>query len=188
MLKKIAFTLFFAAQSSTGAWASVTENVKNESFPVTVNDDKVQEAIKAAFSQVTMPAKYHPMSGTAWAIRWTFETEKYGMKNCRVNWQKTNVTLDVTMHLPQLSGWSPQQAAFDTLVAKEKVHQEGHLAIAREAAKAIDAAINAVSDVSCETIYSVIGQAAQNAYNNGLTKDREYDTTTEYGEKQSAWK
>lgn len=127
---------------------------------------------------------------TDWHLRWTFQLEETA-QGARL--RAFDLTTTVTITLPS---WKPPPDADPALVqqwkqffANLKRHEEGHLAIARQAAAAVRKRIATIQQApTLRQLSDQLHAAAQAAMAEFRDRDAEYDRITQHGLRQEAWK
>jgi predicted secreted Zn-dependent protease len=120
-------------------------------------------------------------------LNWTFRTRPHehgcGLTDVRVR-------LDAEVSLPR---WDPPaaaapalRAAWDAMAAGLRVHEEGHVEIARDAARAIHDTLAAFTAPTCDGIDAAANAAATRENARAVTRGRDYDRETGHGRTQGA--
>jgi predicted secreted Zn-dependent protease len=178
------FLCVAAALVSAGysiAWAEPEIKEKDEQYDIHGN------TMAQLFSE--MHHKGGRSNGVAWCS-WNIEWDPEYAKTPNgyvVTKPKTKIV--ITYRYPR---WTDQDKApeklkkeWDALLQNAMVHEKGHGAIAKEAARAIDDALMTVPPHPDIRIYSgrvsAMGNKVLNAYKN---KEQEYDKLTNFGRKQ----
>lgn len=118
-----------------------------------------------------------------WKVRWRYGPDR----RCKLT--EVNTELSGSIDLPALTGASDRQAGkFEVFLAALRVHEEGHYAIGREAAKAVDAALLALPEmVDCDTLQAAVTATGNETMSSFKDRGAQYDLETQHGKTQGAW-
>ncbi|MEZ0226793.1 MAG: DUF922 domain-containing protein [Alphaproteobacteria bacterium] len=164
--------------------AAVQENISYDYYSVTVAQGTLHEALVAAYPLQKPGERHHAF--TNWRIDWHFDWAGDGGDKCSMSSVET--TLTVTMTLPKIVSASPAiDQQFDDYFPKLKVHEDGHLEIARNAANSIDSALAGIRGVACSLIADQGNKTAHDILDRAIAAEKDYDTRTEHGKTQGAY-
>lgn len=175
----ISFLVLAASAASAGpVYAAVVETVKHAPYTVTgTTEAGVRADINAKRS-----GGYDARAD--WDFRWTY-TYRNSASGCSM--ERVTVALVLTMIEPVLrTPDAAVQKSFDAYIAKLRVHEQGHSAIARATAKRIDAALQPLTAPSCDALGKRANEMAQAIINEGNAEQAAYDTRTDHGATQGA--
>ncbi|TAL40158.1 MAG: DUF922 domain-containing protein [Alphaproteobacteria bacterium] len=164
--------------------AGVKENTAYNYYPVNAGQASLNEVLIAAYPLQKPGERFHAY--TDWHIDWNF---KYAANGGFCSMTSVDTVLTATMTLPKLES-APSadvQSRFDDYFPKLKLHEDGHLRIAQNAAAAIDSTLVGMRNVSCSTISSDANNLAYGILDRAKAAEKEYDLQTEHGKTQGAW-
>jgi predicted secreted Zn-dependent protease len=126
------------------------------------------------------------MGHTAWTVRWDMSWQQEGSGRCAMGQVRTYLHSVIT--LPQASLSNPQeQTRFDTFLAALRAHELDHVAIARDAARAIGQRLMSLPPMAtCQELESVANALGQKELETARRRGVEYDVETGHGKTQGA--
>lgn len=184
VLKRLALLSLLMAAVSFPCHAAVQENISYDYYPVTVEQGSLNEALVAAYPLQKPGERRHAY--TKWHIDWHFDWTGESGDLCSVS--SVDTTLTVTMTLPRIVSASPAvDQQFDDYIPKLKAHEDGHLEIARNAAKGIDTTLPGIRNVPCNAIEAQGNKTAYDILDRAIAAEKDYDLRTEHGKTQGAY-
>ena len=148
-------------------------------------------ALAAALKQVSSTSRRGDRfaASTRWQLRWNFRVEQHPGAKCELASAKTE--LDVHMTLPR---WMPPANASPVLVKRWNTfagalrkHEDGHRAIAIEAARVVTDRAGEVRPADdCAVLKRRLSRVAEATLREYKDKESSYDVTTMHGETQGA--
>lgn len=127
------------------------------------------------------------MGNTKYQIRWHFRLDADASGRCRISQLETQ--LASTISLPRLvGGTNERMRSFVQILTNLRIHELGHVAIASEAASAIDQSLAAMPQMaSCAALESAANAAGYALLKACEGRQMEYDRVTDHGRLQSVW-
>lgn len=124
---------------------------------------------------------------TRWNIKWQFETQVDPDGWCRISANIINLTAVIT--IPGLvSSEEKAKAQFSRYITNLKVHEMGHVDIARKAAADIDEVVLELPAMnSCTELSNVANQLGQARLQRARNEGEQYDAITKNGKTQGAF-
>lgn len=124
---------------------------------------------------------------TQWNIQWNYRWHQQPDGRCQLT--QNNTTLSAKVTLPELRQAEPAaKRAFAPYFEALRLHELGHVDLARIAARKIDAAILALPQMdSCTQLEQSANQQGLQLLEQARHSHREYDRTTGHGRTQGAW-
>ncbi|WP_417070285.1 DUF922 domain-containing protein [Niveibacterium terrae] len=119
-------------------------------------------------------------------IHWNFRWNRASDGRCTLTRNNTQLSAEIT--LPELvTTGSPARREFSDYVSKLRLHEQGHVQIARSAAQRIDAGIAALPSMSsCPELEKTANQLGQRLIDQAKQEGRRYDEATGHGRTQGA--
>lgn len=173
------------AALSSAARAEVTETLTYDSYVIPVAPGQsLFSALNAA-----SPFKHDGRSfggSTQWKVGWEYLWKSEPKGPCQI--ASVRVRLTGTITLPKLQGGDArQQRLFETYLGNLKVHELGHYRFGQEAARAVEATLNALPLApKCADLDAQARAAANGVLESYAPKEAQYDRDTAHGEKQGA--
>jgi len=194
-------TLLFAAAAALAvctAWpparADVEERLRHESYPVRLG---AGQSLLTALNEATPLLKeggdeegagggrrFHGY--TAWDIRWQLRWQARPDGRCEPSHVKTRLTLTLT--LPELlQADAAGRQRFERFVRALGEHEDGHLRIARAAARELDQALADLAPAAgCPALMAQAHGLARRLLDRTAQRQRAYDRETQHGCAQGA--
>lgn len=173
-----ALALATTVANASPVCAAVVETLKREPYAVTgATEAEVRADINAKRSG-NYDAKVR------WYFRWNY-TYRNTASGCSM--ARVTVTLDLAMIEPALR--SPDaglQKSFDDYIARLRVHEEGHAAIARATAQRIDAALQPLTAPTCNALGQRANEMGHALVAESNAEQAAYDARTDHGATQGA--
>lgn len=169
-------------------WAGDSFTVRTNYYPVT---GRTWTELRQSMSTARPWKNGPPLDGrTDWHVQWQFHLEETA-QGARL--RSFDLTTTVTITLPS---WQAPADADPALVetwkrffANLKRHEEGHLAIARQAAAAVRQRIRPIQQApTLRQLTDQLNAAARAALAEFRDRDAEYDRITQHGLRQDAWR
>lgn len=178
--------LICACLVAGAAQAKVTESVEFTAYDVDVSHARsLVRALDAASPHRVDGKVVYGM--TRYRVGWHYRYRGMPGGTCQVAEVETKMEATVSMPRP-LGGSDRQNAKLDPFLAGLRVHELGHVAIGREAAQAVDAALLALPPQSdCKQLEAAIDAAASQAMAAFKDRGAQYDAETGQGKTQGAW-
>lgn len=168
------------------ASAQMTETVSIRTYRVEQNGaDTLLHAINRATPIREDGRVFHGY--TAWHIHWNFWWNRASNGRCTLTRNSTELSAEIT--LPELvNAASPVRREFSDYINKLRLHELGHVQIARSAAQQIDTEITALPSMSsCSELERAANQLGQRLLDQARQQGRRYDEATGHGRTQGAW-
>ena len=123
---------------------------------------------------------------TAWDVHWNFSWNTSSSSSCEITSVTTN--LSVKMTLPRLSASTPEGAAeFDRYFPALLRHEQGHRAIALDAANQVDQSITSLPPMTnCQVLEREANRIGMEVLESAKRRDIDYDAATKHGCTQGA--
>lgn len=124
---------------------------------------------------------------TQWNIQWRYRWHQQPDGRCRLTQNTTTLSAQIT--LPELRQAEPAtQRAFAPYFEALRLHELGHVDLARIAARKIDTGVLALPEMgSCEQLEQNTNQLGLQLLEQARQANREYDRATGHGRTQGAW-
>ena len=125
---------------------------------------------------------------TSWNVQWRFYWYEQADGRCAITRTHTDLTGEIT--LPRLAGSTdrPLHEDFQGYAAALRTHELGHYQIGKEAARAIDLALQRLPQMaSCKELERVANRSAREILDSHTARERQYDIDTGHGKTQGAW-
>jgi len=177
--RQIVFLVLAASAASTvPVYAAVVETVNRAPYAVTGSTEAEVRADINAKRSGGYDAR------VIWYFRWTY-TYRNTASGCSM--ERVTVALELTMIEPVLrTADAGVQKSFEAYMAKLRVHEQGHTAIARATAKRIDAALQPLTAPSCDALGKRANEMGHALVKEGNAAQAAYDTRTDHGATQGA--
>ena len=178
-----AAALLLAAQGST---AEVREEHAQRPYTVQLQPDQTLEQALTAATPIEVDGKRF-RGYTRWNVRWNYRWWREASGGCRITEVTTRLSTEV--QLPRLhGGTAQQQAVFDRYVQALSHHEQGHVQIGRDAARAIDSAIARLPEAAdCATLEQDANALGHRLLREHTEREKDYDRTTRHGITQGVW-
>lgn len=123
---------------------------------------------------------------TTWLVIWRYSWRAQPDGSCRIDQVATD--LHSTITLPRLDGGSPQlRERFERYLRALREHERGHYQIGRQAAQAIDQALQSMPPMAdCQRLAKAANKLASRTIAQFRNEDRTYDLISEHGRLQGA--
>ena len=126
-------------------------------------------------------------SATRWNVDWKFRPQSGRDGRCRVVQVATHLTGEI--NLPSLlDADAPMREQFSGYLRALRVHELGHYEIGKQAARAVDAKLQALPDMaSCAALESAARDLGARVLGEYEARGELYDVKTGHGRTQGAW-
>ena len=123
---------------------------------------------------------------TRWFVEWRFHWRD-GADGCEIS--QVSTALRVTVTLPRLrTNDADATARFETYVAALETHEMGHVQVARDAARDIDAGLRTLPpSPTCGALEQAANALGHRRLEAARAVERRYDRDTGHGRTQGAW-
>ena len=169
------------------ATAAVSEKLETVYYEVRVDTRRNLFALLNEASPVRVNGQvFHAY--TSWNVRWRFYWHEQADGHCAITRTYTDLTGNIT--LPHLAGSAnrPLQDDFKGYAAALRTHELGHYQFGKEAARAIDQALQGLPQMaSCRELERVANRSAREILDSHTARERQYDIDTGHGKTQGAW-
>jgi len=173
---------------SQAAWSADSTTFRTNYYSVT---GATMREVRESIARNRPWRQSSPMDGrTDWTIRWRSNLDSSG-QGARV--LSTEVTATITVTLPS---WKPPEEVSEDMLerwkryfANLKRHEDGHVAIALQAAAAVRQRTSAIREApTVQELQRLIDRAGHQAMEEFKAKEKEYDRITQHGVNQDAWR
>ena len=154
--------------------------------PYTIDVKQVESyllALPDKATSVESDSLFH--GGAKWKVKWNYQTQERKSR-CRI--KKVKVKVKVVYHLPELSSQlenSMSQGIWQQYYQALYKHEQAHKDIVMQTASDIEQAIKSVgSRKSCEELYTVANEAANQLMIDYQTNHQNFDIESDFGRKQ----
>lgn len=169
------------------AAAAVGENLDTDYYEVRADTRRNLLALLNEASPIRVNGQvFHAY--TSWNVRWRFYWHEQADGRCAI--ARTRIDLTGKMTLPRLAGSAdrPQEQDFNGYVTALRTHELGHYQFGKEAARAIDQALQGLPQMaSCKALERVANRSAREILDSHTARERQYDIDTGHGKTQGAW-
>lgn len=126
-------------------------------------------------------------SATRWNVDWKIRPQSGSDGRCRVTQVATHLTGEIK--LPRLlDADAPMQEQFSGYLRALRVHELGHYEIGKEAAREVDAKLQALPDMAnCAALESAARDLGARVLGEYEALGESYDVKTSHGKTQGAW-
>lgn len=180
-----ALTCAVALCAATPAHAEVQEEHVRRPYPVHALSD---EPLRLALNRATpIRVAGRTFDGyTRWNVRWNYRWWRDASGRCAMT--RVTVSLRTEVQLPELlTATEAQRAMFDRYIAALDRHEQGHVQIGRDAARAVQQALASLPEApDCPTLESRADALGNRLVAEYADREREYDRTTRHGATQGA--
>ena len=123
---------------------------------------------------------------TSWNVRWTFRWQQGSDGRCAITAVNTKLTAEIL--LPKVQGAEMGVAtAFNQYLNSLRTHEEGHLQIARSAARKVDQKIRSLPTASsCQALEIEANREGMATIEAAKKEELAYDVSTAHGCQQGA--
>ena len=179
---------WLAALCTVAACAQAAVREEHTERPYAVHaqpEQSLRQALDAA-SPITQGGQRRFHGYTRWNVRWSFRWWREASGRCRITEVTTRLASEV--QLPELRDGTPaQRQAFDRYLAALSRHEQGHVRIGQEAARAIDQGIAALPEApDCDALERDANALGHRLLDAHTERERQYDQTTGHGATQGA--
>lgn len=174
-----------ACVASSTAVAAVQEELDPKPYAVHARpDEPLRQAINAATPITVKGQRFHGY--TRWNVRWTFRWWREASGRCSIT--EVTTRLHVELQLPELQRTTPdQRAEFDRYLTALKLHEQGHVQVGRDAARAVDDGIAQLpAEAECATLERRANALGQRIVQDHVEREKLYDLDTAHGATQGA--
>ena len=123
---------------------------------------------------------------TSWDIRWTFRWQVGGDGRCAITAVSTKLKAEIL--IPKLQGADAGgEAAFNRYLTNLRAHEDGHVQIARSAARKVDQTIRSLPAASsCQALEAQANRDGMAIVEAAKKEELAYDVSTAHGCQQGA--
>ena len=179
-------SLLICLASASGASADVVDKLSYSNYEVDASGARsLGKLLDKASPHRQGDTVYYGF--TKWRIGWNVKWRYGPDRRCKLT--EVSTELSGNIDLPTLTGATESQARkFEVFLAALRVHEEGHYAIGREAAKAVDAALLALPQMAdCAALQEAVTATGNETMDRFKGLGAQYDLETQHGKSQGAW-